>query len=96
MFLELLDNWDTQYSWGSAALAYLYRQVRDICNHLSCICHVPPYLTSLFDCSLTWHVGGREIHPHCLGLFGPIRVDVGADPGWTARFQEPPHGKPTG
>ncbi|XP_037432549.1 serine/threonine-protein phosphatase 7 long form homolog [Triticum dicoccoides] len=27
MFLEPLNNWDTQYSWGSAALAYLYRQV---------------------------------------------------------------------
>src|SRR4051812_46170926 len=51
MFLQLLNNWDTQYSWGSAALAYLYRQVRDICNNLSCICHAPPYVTCLFDCS---------------------------------------------
>lgn len=78
MFLELLNNWDTQYSWGSAALAYLYRQVRDICNHLSCICHAPPYLTCLFDCSLTWRVGGREIHPHCLGLFGAYPCGCGS------------------
>ncbi|KAE8815637.1 hypothetical protein D1007_07116 [Hordeum vulgare] len=27
MYLELLTDWDTQYSWGSAALAYLYRQL---------------------------------------------------------------------
>ncbi|KAE8773431.1 hypothetical protein D1007_54319 [Hordeum vulgare] len=27
MYLELLRDWDTQYSWGSAALAYLYRQL---------------------------------------------------------------------
>ncbi|KAE8810902.1 hypothetical protein D1007_12251 [Hordeum vulgare] len=26
MYLELLRDWDTQYSWGSAALAYLYHQ----------------------------------------------------------------------
>ncbi|KAE8817726.1 Alpha-L-arabinofuranosidase 1 [Hordeum vulgare] len=26
MYLELPMDWDTQYSWGSAALAYLYRQ----------------------------------------------------------------------
>uniref|UniRef100_A0A8I6YZH1 Aminotransferase-like plant mobile domain-containing protein n=1 Tax=Hordeum vulgare subsp. vulgare TaxID=112509 RepID=A0A8I6YZH1_HORVV len=25
MHLELVTDWDTQYSWGSAALAYLYR-----------------------------------------------------------------------
>ena len=78
MFLELLNNWDTQYSWGSAALAYLYRQVRDICNHLSCICHAPPYLTCLFDCSLTWRVAGREIHPHWLGLFGAYPCGCGS------------------
>ncbi|KAI4971177.1 hypothetical protein ZWY2020_002091 [Hordeum vulgare] len=27
MYLELLKDWDTQYSWGSAALVYLYRQL---------------------------------------------------------------------
>ncbi|XBI85516.1 hypothetical protein VPH35_093652 [Triticum aestivum] len=32
MFLELLNNWDTQYSWGSAALAYLYRQLDLACR----------------------------------------------------------------
>ncbi|SPT21044.1 unnamed protein product [Triticum aestivum] len=32
MFLELLNNWDTQYSWGSAALAYLYRQLDMACR----------------------------------------------------------------
>ncbi|KAE8778009.1 hypothetical protein D1007_49173 [Hordeum vulgare] len=26
MFLELLSDWDIPYSWGSAALSYLYRQ----------------------------------------------------------------------
>ena len=78
MFLELLNNWDTQYSWGSAALAYLYRQVRDICNQLFCICHAPPYLTCLFDCSLTWRVAGREIHPHWLGLFGAYPCGCGS------------------
>ncbi|XP_044392128.1 serine/threonine-protein phosphatase 7 long form homolog [Triticum aestivum] len=32
MFLEPLNNWDTQYSWGSAALAYLYRQLDLACR----------------------------------------------------------------
>ncbi|KAE8777127.1 Alpha-L-arabinofuranosidase 1 [Hordeum vulgare] len=27
MYLENLGNWDIQFSWGSAALAYLYRQL---------------------------------------------------------------------
>nr|XP_020194229.1 protein MAIN-LIKE 1-like [Aegilops tauschii subsp. strangulata] len=32
MFLELLNNWDTQYSWVSAALAYFYRQLDLACR----------------------------------------------------------------
>ncbi|XBI67021.1 hypothetical protein VPH35_046453 [Triticum aestivum] len=32
MFLKLLNNWDTQYSWGSAALAYLYHQLDLACR----------------------------------------------------------------
>ena len=78
MFLELLSNWDTQYSWGSAALAYLYRQVSNICNHLSCICHAPPYLTCMFNCSLTWGVAGCKIHPHWPGLFGAYPCGCGS------------------
>ena len=27
MWLKALSGWDTNWSWGSAALAYLYRQV---------------------------------------------------------------------
>ena len=27
MFLDLLRDWDVKWSWGSAALAFLYRQV---------------------------------------------------------------------
>ena len=27
MFLDPLRNWDVKWSWGSAALAFLYRQV---------------------------------------------------------------------
>ena len=27
IFLDLLSDWDRKYSWGSGALAYLYRQV---------------------------------------------------------------------
>lgn len=34
MFLDLLSNWDTQYSWGSAALAYLYRQLDEGCRKM--------------------------------------------------------------
>lgn len=34
MFLELLSDWDTQYSWGSAALAYLYRQLDLGCRRM--------------------------------------------------------------
>jgi hypothetical protein len=28
MWLKALPGWGSKYSWGSAALAYLYRQVR--------------------------------------------------------------------
>ncbi|KAI5016439.1 hypothetical protein ZWY2020_006290 [Hordeum vulgare] len=41
MYLERLRNWDVPFSWGSAALSYLYRQMRAICRYflfnLSCL-----------------------------------------------------------
>uniref|UniRef100_A0ACD5THH0 Uncharacterized protein n=1 Tax=Avena sativa TaxID=4498 RepID=A0ACD5THH0_AVESA len=32
MWLKALANWDSNISWGSAALAYLYRQLDDACR----------------------------------------------------------------
>lgn len=32
IFLDLLRNWDAKYSWGSGALAYLYRQLDEACR----------------------------------------------------------------
>uniref|UniRef100_A0ACD5YQL5 Uncharacterized protein n=1 Tax=Avena sativa TaxID=4498 RepID=A0ACD5YQL5_AVESA len=32
MWLKALANWDSNISWGSAALAYLYRQLDDVCR----------------------------------------------------------------
>lgn len=32
MYLDFPADWDRKYSWGSASLAYLYRQVTSYCN----------------------------------------------------------------
>ncbi|XBI50652.1 hypothetical protein VPH35_114031 [Triticum aestivum] len=32
IFLDLLSDWDRKYSWGLGALAYLYRQLNEICR----------------------------------------------------------------
>ncbi|XBI77992.1 hypothetical protein VPH35_087764 [Triticum aestivum] len=32
IFLDLLSDWDHKYSWGSGALAYLYRQLDEACR----------------------------------------------------------------
>ena len=75
IFLDLLSDWDRKYSWGSGALAYLYRQV--ISNQIVNLFAFAISPTS-YEQFLNLIVVGRRAHLVWVALFGAFRFGCGS------------------
>jgi len=92
MFLPLLSNWDNcrGYSWGSAALAFLYRQLDEACRRSSANSNLGGCVLLLQVCLDIQHLNVCYHDLQHSYIYVPFisGLDVGEGSNWTADEQD--------